>query len=155
MLGERVKAICTRCGATNIGSQSQCLICQAPLPEGDATIRLSDEPAATIILDTPSDQPPAWRLTITKGPGEGTRFILTEKAVLGRAATADIALPNDPLISRRHAVLERNEEGYLIEDQDSGNGTYVDGERIAAPTQLTLGSVIIAGGTALTVELDE
>jgi len=56
---------------------------------------------------------------------EWDRPILT----LGRDPANDIVIDH-PLASRRHARLERDENGYLIRDLDSTNGTYVNGERI-------------------------
>ncbi len=49
--------------------------------------------------------------------------------VIGRDRDCDIVL-NHVLISRRHARIEHGAEGYVIEDLDSANGTYVNGLRI-------------------------
>jgi transcriptional regulator with XRE-family HTH domain len=48
---------------------------------------------------------------------------------LGRDSANDIIIGH-PLASRRHARLEHNENGYLIRDLESTNGTYVNGDRI-------------------------
>jgi hypothetical protein len=48
---------------------------------------------------------------------------------LGRDSANDIIIDH-PLASRRHARLERDENGYFIRDLDSTNGTYVNGDRI-------------------------
>lgn len=56
---------------------------------------------------------------------EWDRPILT----VGRDPANDIVIEH-PLASRRHARFERDENGYLIRDLDSTNGTYVNGERI-------------------------
>ncbi len=36
----------------------------------------------------------------------------------------------NPLVSRRHCVIRREDEQHTIEDLDSSNGTYVNGERV-------------------------
>src|SRR5262245_66596157 len=48
---------------------------------------------------------------------------------LGRDSANDIIIDH-PLASRRHARLEHDENGYLIRDLESTNGTFVKGDRI-------------------------
>jgi pSer/pThr/pTyr-binding forkhead associated (FHA) protein len=48
---------------------------------------------------------------------------------LGRDSANDIIIDH-PLASRRHARLEHDENGYLIRDLESTNGTFVNGDRI-------------------------
>jgi ABC-type multidrug transport system ATPase subunit len=61
---------------------------------------------------------------------------------LGRAG-CDVDLPN-PMVSSRHALIERAGSGHAIRDLDSMNGTFVDGQRVKyAP--LRRGAVIQIG----------
>lgn len=46
-------------------------------------------------------------------------------------AQADVVL-EESVVSRVHAKLERRQDGYFITDQNSTNGTYVNGERLEA-----------------------
>lgn len=48
---------------------------------------------------------------------------------IGRDNANDIVIDH-PLASRRHARFERDDNGYMIRDLESTNGTYVNGERI-------------------------
>ena len=48
---------------------------------------------------------------------------------IGRHSTNDIVI-NDVLASKYHAAITQTEDGYLIVDRGSRNGTYVDGKRI-------------------------
>jgi len=48
---------------------------------------------------------------------------------IGRLDTNDICVPLDE-VSRHHARVEMVEEGFMIIDQDSENGIYVNGERV-------------------------
>jgi pSer/pThr/pTyr-binding forkhead associated (FHA) protein len=48
--------------------------------------------------------------------------------VVGRTPGADIVI-KDMTLSRRHALLVRTNQGLVVEDLDSLNGTFVDGER--------------------------
>jgi pSer/pThr/pTyr-binding forkhead associated (FHA) protein len=48
---------------------------------------------------------------------------------IGRSITADLQL-EDPMISRKHAVIERDRETVRVLDDRSLNGVFVNGERI-------------------------
>jgi hypothetical protein len=64
---------------------------------------------------------------------------------IGRSEENDIVISN-PNVSRRHARLSRLENGFLVEDLGSTNGTLLDGapidrERIESGDELTFGGV--------------
>lgn len=64
---------------------------------------------------------------------------------IGRSEENDIVISN-PNVSRRHARLLRQENGFLVEDLGSTNGTLLDGapidrERIESGDELTFGGV--------------
>ena len=95
----------------------------------------------------------ARALEIVSGPGSGGRFeIADEPVVIGRAQEGPGALAGDHEISRRHAEVSAIEGGrVVIEDLGSTNGTFVNGEPIAAPTVLSPGDTIEVGETTLRV----
>ncbi len=82
---------------------------------------------------------------ITQGesPFERVRFT-GDRMVVGRDPTVDCPL-NFPMISWRHAALERTADGIYVEDLDSRNGTYVNGVRIGARTLVQTGDEIGLG----------
>jgi len=63
--------------------------------------------------------------------GKPVRDFTFEKSLvtIGRDTTCDIVVDNIGA-SRRHAMIEQTQEGYVLADLKSNNGTYVDGERI-------------------------
>lgn len=63
----------------------------------------------------------------------------------GRGITVDVRLDDEGL-SRRHFVVLREGEDYVIKDLGSRNGTWVDGER-AACARLEEDDRILAGRT--------
>jgi diguanylate cyclase (GGDEF)-like protein len=65
------------------------------------------------------------------GPGMGSRFTLGESSVvLGRGSDADIRI-NDNSVSRRHARIQLEQDGYYALDLQSTNGTFVNDLPIA------------------------
>ena len=48
---------------------------------------------------------------------------------IGRDPECDVVI-DDPLVSRRHAVLSPGSDGWVLEDAESRNGTFVDGLRV-------------------------
>ena len=69
----------------------------------------------------------AARLIAVAGPVPKTEFLLgDEEAVIGRDVAATICI-NSRSASRRHCMVRRNGDQYLIKDLGSSNGTLVNG----------------------------
>jgi phosphatidylserine/phosphatidylglycerophosphate/cardiolipin synthase-like enzyme len=64
---------------------------------------------------------------------------------LGRAEENNIVIC-EALVSRQHATITRDQNGCMITDLESGNGTYVNGERIQGSAVLKLGDIVDLGG---------
>ena len=63
---------------------------------------------------------------MVSGPLKGTTFPLTEDEVsIGREPYNQVSLL-DSLVSRRHCVIRRDGQGFLIQDLDSRNSTFVN-----------------------------
>jgi ABC-type multidrug transport system ATPase subunit/pSer/pThr/pTyr-binding forkhead associated (FHA) protein len=56
------------------------------------------------------------------------RIPLTARLVFGRSQEVDVQL-NDPMVSRRHAVVEENSDGFRVLDLYSRAGSFVNGRR--------------------------
>jgi class 3 adenylate cyclase len=82
---------------------------------------------------------------IKAGPLEGGRLEVESQIVLGRG-TADVVI-DDPEISRRHALVRVVGESVVIDDLDSMNGTWVNGQRVAEAVQLRPGDVVRLGSS--------
>jgi hypothetical protein len=81
-----------------------------------------------------------------------TRVPLVSEMTLGRAPDSTVVLA-DPSVSRTHArILPGNGAGPLIEDADSSNGTFVNGERVRRPVVLRDGARIRLGDAELAIE---
>ncbi len=86
-----------------------------------------------------------YRLVIRQGPNPGQIFVLDRSEVsIGRDIANDIVI-NDAEVSRKHALLTLEADRYKIEDLNSTNGTYIDGQRLIGPHILAIGEVIMFG----------
>ena len=86
-----------------------------------------DEDVTVALEELPDD---AGVLVVKRGPNAGSRFALDQEVVAaGRHPDSDIFL-DDVTVSRRHAEIVRTDDGYLVRDAGSLNGTYVNRERI-------------------------
>lgn len=63
------------------------------------------------------------------GPLEGQRWKIKSELLLGRDPDCDIVIPMRQ-VSRHHARIFRGEDGTLVKDLDSKNGTYINGRLI-------------------------
>ena len=84
-------------------------------------------------------------------PLRGRERRLVGDVLIGRGALCDIRL-DDPLVSRRHALVLGSEIGTAIEDLGSSNGVYVNGKRSRGITALHPGDVIELGATLWLVQ---
>lgn len=110
-------------------------------------VKTGREPTFVVLPDSP--QP---RLIVSAGTEEGREIILPAGAIeIGRAtarATWDVSL-QDRAISRPHARIEQQDEGFVLIDLGSANGTQVNGRIIEEPTLLRDGDLIELGETTL------
>jgi len=78
----------------------------------------------------------------------GKKFPLNQINTIGRAVTNDVPL-NDTFLSSNHAQLEWDGTNWVLQDVGSTNGTWISGQRIAAPTAINYGDVIQLGRIGL------
>jgi hypothetical protein len=91
----------------------------------------------------------AW-VRVEKGFRPGRELILTKPATtIGRAEACDIGLFGDPAIEKLHASIVMNGSQYLLTDNGTRGGTFLNGQRITQPTQLRAGDEIGVGGSIL------
>jgi 6-phosphogluconolactonase (cycloisomerase 2 family) len=90
------------------------------------------------------------KLQVVSGAATGRAIALNGDFVVGRDETGMGSLEGDTEISRRHARFRRTGDGrVVIEDLNSTNGTYVNGERLAGARLLSPGDQVTLGRTVL------
>ena len=95
-------------------------------------------------------RPTPLEIIVLSGDLENQRFSVTDEMRLGRETDNDLIL-TDQKVSRHHAIIQRTGIVYQIVDQNSGNGTYVNGKRISEPTVLKHDDLVLIGDTKLKI----
>ena len=86
-----------------------------------------------------------YRLIVRQGPIQGQIFELNKNEIsVGRDISNDFVI-NDAEVSRKHAKLTLEGDRYKIEDLNSTNGTYIDGQRLIGPHVMAIGEIIMFG----------
>jgi pSer/pThr/pTyr-binding forkhead associated (FHA) protein len=122
-------------------------------------VRASDQPQPQE-LETPP--PPSRKgrrqrgeprvFMISQGSQAGLSASLADGVIMiGRGADCQLILDDD-YVSTRHARVVATPNGIYVEDLGSTNGTYVNGQRITAPTTITLVDSVRIGKTVMRLE---
>src|SRR5215467_6037843 len=94
--------------------------------EGAATVQATVEnPARFIVRDDKGDVLQEYRLE-------------KMETIIGRAPSSDILLSKDKLTSRRHAIVRYEKGDYVLSDERSANGTFVNGQQLEELTPRVL-----------------
>ena len=82
-------------------------------------------------------------LIIESGQLAGQRWLLdSDSIVIGReVGEVDLLLP-ERQVSRKHAKIERTDEGFMLTDMASKNGTFLNGKEVREPKRLQDGDEI-------------
>ncbi len=109
-----------------------------PVP-GEPAGSFPNRPMATVLT--------AHRLVITSGPRRGTEIpLVNEPITIGRSGDSGLVI-RDEYTSTHHARLMLWNNEWMIQDLDSTNGTFLDGQRVTVPTQVPLDAPIKIGTT--------
>lgn len=87
-------------------------------------------------------------ITVIDENGDKSKFLLENKTTIGRSKSNDIILENN-YVSKNHANIIKSEGSYYIVDNNSANGTILNGEVIFENLELLNDDVIEIGGYKL------
>ena len=96
---------------------------------------------------TPAPPPAADPAPLVFPPGSGVRF------TIGRTRDCDLCL-TDLSVSRMHALLVRREDGWVLSDLGSHNGTRLNGWLVREPVPVHAGDRVDFGSTAFIIQGD-
>lgn len=74
-------------------------------------------------------------LIANNGPLNGQQWLIDDRLVIGRDPDCDIVIP-DRQVSRRHAQIIKSNNGVILEDLGSKNGTYLNNQVVIEPVKL-------------------
>ena len=121
-----------------------------PAPDQPEAQELESPPPPPKRTKRPRGEPRV--LVVTQGSQTGQSAALADGVIMiGRGADCQIILDDD-YVSTRHARVVSGENGVYVEDMGSTNGSYVNGQRITAPTTITMSDTVRIGRTILKLE---
>lgn len=123
---------------------------QAAAPEEEPTSQDLPRVRATVIEEAPTMQAERLELVVQRGREAGRRHAVELTTRIGRSNDNDIVV-FDSQCSRFHAQIELLDSGYVLSDQGSTNGTFLNGQRLSQPARLQAGDVITIGETSYQV----
>jgi pSer/pThr/pTyr-binding forkhead associated (FHA) protein len=86
-----------------------------------------------------------FRFVMRSGPAEGRSYLLEGDDIsIGRDSNNKISI-NDAEVSRKHARLVKQGDGYVLEDFGSTNGTFINDQRLSGSKALKIGDVVALG----------
>jgi hypothetical protein len=106
--------------------------------------------AGSVVTEAVFDDAVDRLVLVVDDRGTLRRYTLIDRLTIGRAPHNDIVL-DDPRVSREHAVVWCDAEGYGIEDRRSANGTRLNGAPIFSGA-IAPGDALILGDTPITVD---
>jgi pSer/pThr/pTyr-binding forkhead associated (FHA) protein len=118
-----------------------------PPPPARPTVAPPTEPIRRPQQNASPAAGPARRLVITSGPKAGLEIELpSEQLAIGRSSESGLVIRDD-YTSTHHARLMLWNDGWVVQDLDSTNGTFLDGARVTLPTPVPIGAPVTIGTT--------
>ncbi|AMM19506.1 hypothetical protein AX769_04305 [Frondihabitans sp. PAMC 28766] len=142
LFGQRAKRLPSDQQPTSTPPGGQAAQNQAAAPSRQAAAPRTPPPSAPSAGDTAS------RLLITKGAKSGLEMPLGDGPLtIGRSNESNLIIRDD-YTSTHHARLMLWNGRWVVQDLDSTNGTFVDGEKVTVPTPVPLNTTVTIGTTS-------
>mgnify|MGYP001340061751 FL=1 len=120
---------CKNCRHQNQDNAAYCARCSIPLHETEIKVQGS------------------YQLQSSDGnlfPISGTEITIGRKG--------DLSFPDDGFMSRKHAKIVNAAGGLTLQDLNSQNGTFINGNKIQQAQKINIGDKIKCGNTVFTVK---
>ncbi|MGC8783230.1 MAG: FHA domain-containing protein [Armatimonadota bacterium] len=148
--------LCPYCGERKDPMTGQCACSVLPGASAPSALAPGASPAALPSSAGSAVQPAVGtvptRLVILGGVKAGAIFPLQGNMLtIGREVGRDVHIDFDPTVSRRHARLERQGGQWVLIDEGSRNGSFVNGQPVQQRV-IQAGDVLRFGNTEMRVE---
>lgn len=90
-------------------------------------------------------------LVVRPATGDKNTYRLIDNFTVGRAPDNDLVL-DDTFASQHHVKILATGDGFVLQDLDSTNGTFIDGNRVSELVPLHDGTTITIGKASLVYE---
>ena len=98
----------------------------SPAKTLDDLVSTLDEKSKEIVREIAQSSGDKAMVLIARGPQKGARFLITSEGVsIGRSTESSIFL-DDVTVSRSHAQIKKEEKSFVLIDNSSLNGTYLN-----------------------------
>jgi hypothetical protein len=98
----------------------------SPAKTLDDLVSTLDEKSKEIVREIVQSSGDKAMVLIARGPQKGARFLITAEGVsIGRSTESSIFL-DDVTVSRSHAQIKKEEKSFVLIDNSSLNGTYLN-----------------------------
>ena len=166
--------VCSNCQSKQLEGAIFCSECGGslfPARRNETTMSLGQRSPADeidapdpIFVPAPEAAPSGPTLTLViMNSGRRIKLEVSDDLLIGRKDNARGIFPDidlgldggyDAGVSRRHAILSYKGNVYFVEDLGSGNGTFVNGQRLGpqTPTPLANGDEVKCGTLLMRVE---
>lgn len=104
------------------------------------------EPVSEACFGAEQTESGTAQLTALSGSLLGRRFVVKGTSHLGRSSSSSVVLC-DAEVSRDHARIDATEDGFVVVDLGSRNGTFVNGQRVERAL-IRFGDKLRLGGTS-------
>ena len=111
---------------------------------------LEEDEDVTFVLKQKRVDEISAHLICTTGPHAGEVLKLKPGiTTIGRASDNALSLSKDKEVSRRHALIVYEANNFVVQDQNSLNGTFVNDQLIKEPRPLQDGDILLIGVSTL------
>ncbi len=130
---------CSQCGQPLPAGAKFCPSCGTNVADSaapssqlhDAATGSIETSEVDVVVGTVPELPAGTALlAVVRGPNAGSRYLLDrDSTTIGRHPDSHVFL-DDVTVSRHHARVDREDDGFVLYDLGSLNGTYLPGERV-------------------------
>lgn len=121
------------------------------LEEGDETMRLHEDADDRTMLIRRAPQ--KTLLLVPENGGRSLECAVRQEMTIGRKQECDISLPEDKAVSGRHCTITAQGDQLFIRDENSSNGTFLNGQQVQGERRLQDGDTLEIGRSKYRVQI--